>query len=505
MNGILRLVGLWYCALTVLALSGVSTVPLTSLASGVGWMWASYAVFWAAAAYQYRSPANHAAMSPASRGVWGLIVLGGISMIASNVAIGTYTGISMREAFDGLLRSESLYNRYQQHFMRQGLMEFSIAKVPGIVAALYLKLALLFVGMKVLVLQPTRRAGHWLGLAAVLIAYLLFSVARGTSFEIFEILLLAAFATVAAPLAQGTRQPLSMSKGIGLLTLAVAALWVYSYNISARYSFGARDVCATAELCRDANSVIAGLSPRLADLLFDLQGYFTFGLYYAATFIDEVMFSSIDMLIHHLLPLGYSFLTGRAEGGVCDSHIDCGVAWKPAGIMHLQYLGLFCFMVVLVALGLATRRLVTDFESGEARGALEASGLFLLVLYMISLPVGNFVFISSSNFLAVALIGLAIVQKWLGLRWISHREVPPQSHRTNTIAPALSALPTGSRSNSTMYSSPLVRSPAAHAGKSAPESEVRQKPVSMLQSRPLSRLSRRFRLQMKGLLRWIGS
>lgn len=415
MRAVLRLVGFWYLALTVLALSGVSILPREALLSGIGWMWLCYAIFWVAASYRYTAAAPRVEAVPPVYGFVGLLALSLLTLYASNVMIDTYTGLSLREVIDSLLRSESLYNRYQEYFERQGLTEFSLEKVPGIVAASFLKLSLLYVAIRVLVLQDARHIGHWVSLAVVVVAYLSFSVSRGTSFELFEILLLVWFATAVKPLVQGRRLKKSSLSTLVVVTLAAVALGTYSFNIAARYSFGARDTCVTAELCRDAGSFVYGLSPQLADLLFDLQTYFSFGLFYSSTFIEKVFFESVNTASMHLFPLGYRMMTGDGEGGVCDAFIDCGVAWRPAGVMHFQYWGLIGFGAILWFMGVVVRRIVADFEAGRGK-AVESAALFLLVFYMISLPVGNFVFVSSSNVVAGAVVGVLLFMRWLGFR-----------------------------------------------------------------------------------------
>ena len=198
------------------------------------------------------------------------------------------------------------------------------------------------------------------------------------------------------------KQPLFSTSRLFLVLIGLAALLFYSFHISARYSFGEVAKCATNTLCLDNQSLLYYISPPLAELTFKLSAYFTFGIYYTSTLIDYFWFNNFTNFFMLLIPFASLYDVGLESRFLCGVMLDCGAAWVPdISIYMLKYGFLFILSFVFV-LGVFVRRLLLSaFLSGSF---LKFGILYFVFLGLVSLPVGNFVTVSSSNWILFVLL-----------------------------------------------------------------------------------------------------
>lgn len=426
MNRIPRLVVLWYIALTVLALFGAHTLTVPDIFAGLVLTWALGLVF--VLAFVHREPATM--IQPASpqeaqeerRRVRFLVLTSVMSVAISIFLIRFYTGNTPSQVFASLLQQESLYHRYQAYFQEQELWRFSLRKVPVVLLSVLLKLSLVYTFISVLALRRSLTTGRFVILVVTGTSYLLFSASRGTSFELFELFLLIGFSLTIRGMIWQADTGSRRKSSVVLLALAVAFLALYSYNTSARFGASLSTYyCVTLELCKNPESFLYLVSPALGELSFLLAGYFSFGIFFSSSFISSIWSSSLSNLLRGLFPFGFTGSYSIREG-VCDRIIDCGSAWMPDSMVLLQYLGVVGLVALTFALGRIARLLTARATS--VRDLYAAEALYFVVLAMFSLPVGNFLLISSSNTLSF-IVALAF---YFWSRSVNHRKLRIQRH-----------------------------------------------------------------------------
>jgi hypothetical protein len=85
---------------------------------------------------------------------------------------------------------------------------------------------------------------------------------------------------------------------------------------------------------------------------------------------------------------------------MCGVLIDCGAAWKPDFLKAIDTIGILGIFFIVFAIGLFASNLIKQINSNTEPLNLNMKTIILLYfifLFMVSLPIGNFVFASSSN------------------------------------------------------------------------------------------------------------
>jgi hypothetical protein len=408
MNVIARLVFMWYLFLTLLALFASISISISELVMGLILLWFIFICFWGGCSTKlYRSydiPDFSDHRNQTKKAPLALLTLG--SVIASLYAAKFYTGNSASEIIAVIRSHGSLYNQYQNYFAAHDLAVFSLAKIPAIFSLFYLKIAALYGFIYVIVLSPKINWLHCVYVLIISAATLFFSMARGTSFELFELMLLLLFSMAMRRFMQH-QKGLSLRAKILLFALASIVLAAYSYNISARYAFGEVSSCSTYELCFSDSTLFAQLSIALAKLSFKLSSYFTFGLFYTSKFIEDFWLSSLSHFISLLLPFASLYDSELSSRLLCGISLDCGAAWVPDVVNYLLYLGLILLLMLAFSMGILVNYLLRN--ALRQKKFLDLCALYFIFLVFVSPQIGNFITVSSSNKLTILFVGLGMI------------------------------------------------------------------------------------------------
>lgn len=412
MNPVIKLVFAWYLFLTALALSASISVSLGQLFSGLLVTWVLYLSFYLGGKvkcfydfsvdpkilYKKRIP---------------VIYLIGLSVISSVYATKFYTGNDLSGMLNILIQGGSLYNEYQLYFAENEIASFSMAKLPAILSLLVLKFTVMYSFICYYMLRKSVGLFNWVALVIITLADIFFSVARGTSFEIFELLMLIWFCMAIKSSVFSERPAAIRLKYFVLIAFALAAAFLYSYNIASRYSFGEIATCATREYCMSKETYLFSLSPAFAHLSFMFSGYFTFGIFYLTQFVNFWV-SNPESFQNLLLPFSDINTPEFSKEFFCTNIIDCGVAWVPDAVNYIILFGVIIlfFMVGLVGFvsNVLYRKVRRSFDF------LYIVAFYYIFLALIALPVGNFITNSSSNLLMLI----------LSICWVIYRLILPE-------------------------------------------------------------------------------
>lgn len=311
-----------------------------------------------------------------------------------------YTGNTPSDTIGNLIYGVSNYNSYQRYFSESGLGVFTFNKIPAILLLLFIKISLVYMTISVFISKDKSYLA-WSSVILSCFSYIYLSLSRGTSFEVFEILVLFLFCFFSF-----------RSGKVGIKSLLLMAMLiffsivVYYLNVAVRYGDVDVNICTSIDMCFDENSLLGKSDPVLTTLLMKLASYFSFGIVYIGNlFLYYIETDSI----HYILMPGSSFINSSFEHrALCGVVLDCSAFWSPDMERLLYVLGVVLALVFIMLLGAYCRHI----QINSKNRVVEVNSLIFFIFFtMLSLPVGNFITSSSSNFLAVICLLLLVFFK----------------------------------------------------------------------------------------------
>lgn len=382
--------------LSVLAMLAPLQISSLSFLPGVAVSWGIYFCilmgFFSTRRIRFKSNKQHQESRKLCNSGGYMVLLVGCSFLFSQYAMHFYTGQTLLTMIKHLSSGESLYALYQAYFADKELMVLSLTKVPAIISMILLKLSVLWAFYAYCYLPSKITSIQKVVLALVSINFMSFSVARGTNFELFELLFIFMASLLFRVKFKGMIISVRFLAIIALLIFLVGNIYVFT--ISSRFGDAGIYMCSSESICLNTDSIFYKILPGLAVFLYLLSGYFVFGLLYISTFIDFFLYDQGWSSFLSFFPLGYH-LNGIdiTRVAICDVYLDCGASWTPSVIRWISIFGLVILLMLLMLLGWIGR-VIEDNHQGDFLS-------FMLVIYValliISLPVGNFLFVSSAN------------------------------------------------------------------------------------------------------------
>ena len=393
------IITIWAAFLTVLAFINASTIGIGDLASGLLLMWITYLIFFYGTSkakqelfqIEYRK-------YPEAR--LQLIVSVIFSAIAIPLVIRFYTGKTVLDVVNGIIGGGASYQEYQNYFKYMNLSEFSVAKVPIVLMNSIAKFLLIYWVIRTFVYRERKRLLE-IALSFMLpFLYLLFSLARGTSYEMFELMCL----LVLSIFLRKERYRLSFGRlraVILILTIFFLGINYFQYSLNVR---GPME-CATAEICLDESTFLMRYLPGLGMITYKFTGYFLFGIFFSSVVIEQLILANSSNILAAIVPGGFLWNT-KMHGGmrflICGKLIDCGAAWIPDTMNILYVIGLIGLTALLYFVGLQCGKMSAN--AIDRSSVIDAVGLYFVMIFMISLPVGNLLSVSSSNILCIVFV-----------------------------------------------------------------------------------------------------
>lgn len=395
----------FYCFLTLLAFINGTQLDFLDCVPGLVLMWIAACVFLAGSRGKshYTKPGlSRALFTMESSSLFNLLLVCLLSVLWPEY-VQFYTGMTVREAISNYLSGSSTYMLYQAYFAERGLMLFQVEKVPFVLLGGVMKFFFIVVTLRSICFQ---RKVHWLNLAVVgcfCANYAILAMARGTFFEYFEILCLLFFAILLRSFRINGVVRVSKKTMVVAGVLLFFATSFFIYNMSQRFADGAMRIGNPVEkLDSDPSSFLAQYLPPLADGTTALAGYFSFGLYFVSLCFYTIWMTDVSAMFSTMLPMGFESLYAgvSTHRELIERHTYCGASWTPDVIVYIEKIGLPLALFVVFLIGSFGRRLSS---SAQLRSLPSAVLLYYVFIFMISLPVGNFISSSSSNIIALCL------------------------------------------------------------------------------------------------------
>ena len=76
-----------------------------------------------------------------------------------------------------------------------------------------------------------------------------------------------------------------------------------------------------------------------------------------------------------------------------DKFINVGAQWTPETVSVIEHYGILVLVLIIILLGFITKSIISKINYSISSVVI----LFYIYLYLISLPIGNFLTVSSSN------------------------------------------------------------------------------------------------------------
>lgn len=405
MNAVTRIVVYWYSGIILLALIGPHNISSDKLAYGIIFSFIIMIAYSAGSCGSNRRVYNFVELKKIN---WKIFYsLAFLSVFGSYYLTIFYTGKSFGAILQALKSFGSNYNSYQSYIAESGLESFAANQIPAFSFLIFCKFWLVYSFLE-LIAKGRRFDINALAVLVISSLSLIYqSLGRGTSIEIFEVCFLLWFSlavrNIRAPFAK--RRP----NKVLIALLGLIGLAAFDYNISARFEFSDELICYTRQLCFNENSAIGYVSDSASTVLYKLNGYFTFGIFFISNFIEQLIDPQSTLSIFdYLLPVNFLF-HDSTKYGICNVVIDCGVNWMPDAITYIEILGFLLLFIFIFAVG----RLVRFFSTYTAKASsfVELAICYYLVILMASLPVGNFVFSSYASMACVFILIAMLILK----------------------------------------------------------------------------------------------
>lgn len=333
--------------------------------------------------------------------------LGVIFLVYIPFYVSFYTGNTFNDILDTLLGNNTNYRNYQMYFESNNLSELSVKKMPYIISFALIKLGASLSILKILVFQEKRKKIDYITLLFIIFSFLYSSIGRGTSFELFELFTMIVFAFLLKIRIKIGSLTLPRRNIFQIVGVSLILIIYFIINIANRFNVAESIIesdfsfinCATNEFCVDNKSLIYKISPVFAVTLFQLANYFTFGIFFSSKLITGVFLKSIEGFLSFVIPSGAFLFFGKSYTNiVCELLIDCGHDWIPDIVMLMMYLGGMGTVLFLYYLGVVSGKFFIKAVNGSLFSSLL---LYYIIVFVISLPSGNFITASSSNQLCI--------------------------------------------------------------------------------------------------------
>ena len=293
------------------------------------------------------------------------------------------------------------YAEYQRHFSQAAIGQATLlAKALYIVLLALAKLATVFF-IANFFLAARRTPVLFLCAFASSGFYLAFGLARGTFFEVFELATAYAYFWGITANLQELRGRVRKSKlfRFVIVTTPIALVTLFVANALRRYDDTAAFFSqCSPNFCFDAH----GFPFAIEYPLYLLTVYFGNGAYFLAKLYDATVFhGEWSYLIPFVSIRDFSLNDFGVRNFMCGVYVECKFVWIPEVATLISIFGILAVPLTSLIYSGARRFEHWVFYSPALAKVMT---LYFVFLFLISLPVANFLLISSSSVLCLALL-----------------------------------------------------------------------------------------------------
>lgn len=393
--GIAGLFRLWLIFLCVLFLLAPTDIPITNRIIGVTALFFSFWIVFLKNAGLHSSQVEIYRVPRISEQRQLFLLL--VQLALTSVGVAFYTGTNLVSGLFDSLRGLNTYSAYQSFFRDSGIAGTGfLSRIHIIVSMAVGKLIFVIITANFF-LSTARRTFVSISIfASSLLIYLSFGLSRGTFFEVFEISVAVGYFGYISKKPREFQRRILLTKFTKIL-IAISLPILFIVNTMRRFddreTYFER-LCSSNFCFRPYNIEISS-----EYFVYIFANYFANGPYSVSVFFENILEGKN---LEYLLPMWGYWGADLEEAGVrgllCGQYLNCRFVWMPDIVLFLSVFGIFSFLFSNLFLYWTVknekRMMMTQKHSGHAVN-------FYLFLFIISLPVGNFLTISSSNILGL--------------------------------------------------------------------------------------------------------
>lgn len=320
-----------------------------------------------------------------------------LQIVSVNYAINFYTGQNILLVIDNLFSGVNSYSEYQSYFSENRIDQLPItSRITAILLLTYVKGICLFNIANFFLKSKKNNFIDLIILSFATLTYLLFGIARGTFFEVFEISsAYFYFITLTSLKKFKPNKVAKLSKKFIITTVIISSILIILFILNAirRYDHAelAFDSICNENFCFQPIGIINNLEYSF----YVITVYFANGAYVLSVLFENTLLGN-ELL--YLIPLqSLLFSAGQDNLGVhellCSNYVGCQFVWVPEIVNFLSIFGIF----LIVFTNMTPK--INKLENYILRrfNIFGPILIYYIFLLLISLPVADFFTVSSSS------------------------------------------------------------------------------------------------------------
>lgn len=323
-------------------------------------------------------------------GAFKLFLFGALSVIISVVCAHYYTNQWPLEVLTNIIVSKSNYINYQVYFGEADIKTMSLSKVPYILMLGLNKIIFVYSYILIFGKAYEIKIKHILFFIILAIAHLYFGVARGTNFESYQLFLILVYSYVL--------RMQNINKKINLFVIISLGAFLVIVFITVLGTRGANpDRYITDHIVYDHEALFSTIFPYFSLYYMFLYTYLGFGIYYLATMINEIWFTSISGFVGAFFPL-FNDALGISPIKKTNELVVIGVKWVPDAASIISITGVIGLFLLCYLIGYILNKV--SYSQMKNSSYFLLFGYFVFVFF-VSIPNGHFLSFSSEQILIV--------------------------------------------------------------------------------------------------------
>lgn len=409
-----KIIKLFYLGYSVFIILVINTTSITfiDVLPSIILLWITY-FFYIAGFYinVKRKELTNTQMHSQSNRSWllnkskiSLMVILLITIFSSIASVKYYTGQTPIGVIRSLINNVSLYYQYQFHFKEQGIATFSITKIPYILMLFFVKYIFYYVFITYLIIKDKTDMFEKIFIILIGLSFAYVGIARGTNFEFFEIVMMVIFIILNR---SKTRKKIKVKPLIGIGLIIASMIFIFFSVISTR---GVQfNYYISRDVYYDSEALISSKLPLLSLVIITLYDYLGFGFFYMSNFISKLWFRSPSDFLAGMVPNGFIAMRNSSIQQIMLSIVEKGVRWEPDMIGIINSFGFIGLLLLVFSLGIFSRVMINR----RMNNGMSLLTNYIILMQMVSLPVGNFVIVSSASKLIILTISVYWVNKFI--------------------------------------------------------------------------------------------
>ena len=200
-----------------------------------------------------------------------LLLIAIISIISSIAAAYFYTGQTPITIINDIKNNVSLYYEYQNHAKTYQTHIFSIKKIPFILMMFYIKFILFYSYIAFFIIKDKTNKFDKLYLFLITLSHVYFAIARGTNYELFELVMISVF-VILSKQNNLSNKKIPIKKFLIIFSIVSLMVYLFYSRVSDRgITFNTN---SSTDFKYDENGILSVIAPGLAFIALGIYDYF---------------------------------------------------------------------------------------------------------------------------------------------------------------------------------------------------------------------------------------